>query len=324
MRVTRRPNPRTHRSAISVAVRDTSAPQGLGLSAELAGSRMEQEVGPGAGSRRDVNVRPNAASFTVVTETPGCAALDRGLNGPGETEASARCPRHHREPHGIRGLVAARGRRDTALVQGLTGQGYNRRVPTPAAPPRNRSVDSGANLREGLKDHEGRRRSAARCGPLTRSLAGTGPSCLHPGLERAGGLGQQQGRTPRPALGRPRPHRRNSQHPTHPPAHQLQRPDRPPDQRPRVPNAASPCRRHACAPWSNTSADSSRNARQQARAGRTAATYSPVPTVPRSKGPPSPGTSTPCSARPGSAASGSTISDTRRPPSSWSKEWNSW
>ena len=39
-----------------------------------------------------------------------------------------------------------------------------------------------------------------------------------------------QGRTPRPALGRPRPRRRNRKHPTHPPAHQLRRPDPPPDQ----------------------------------------------------------------------------------------------
>lgn len=69
--------------------------------------------------------------------------------------------------------------------------------------------------------------------------------------------------------------------------------------------------------------DSARNARRRERAGKTAATSSPASTAPRSKGPPSPGTSTPCSARPDSVASGSTTCATRRPPSSWSKKWNS-
>lgn len=92
---------------------------------------------------------------------------------------------------------------------------------------------------------------------------------------------------------------------------------------PRAPNDASPCRRRVYAPSNSTATDNSRNVRRRGRAGRTAATSSPAPTAPRSKGPLSPGTSTPCSARPDSAASGSTTSATRRPPSYWSKEWNS-
>lgn len=31
-----------------------------------------------------INVRAVAASFAVTTQAPGCAALDRGLKGPGK------------------------------------------------------------------------------------------------------------------------------------------------------------------------------------------------------------------------------------------------
>lgn len=84
MRVTRRPNPRTRRSAISVAVRDTSALQGLDLSAELTGSRMNKRSTLERAHAVTINVRPGPASFAATTEAPGCAALDRGLKGPGK------------------------------------------------------------------------------------------------------------------------------------------------------------------------------------------------------------------------------------------------
>ncbi|WP_419249232.1 tyrosine-type recombinase/integrase [Streptomyces luteogriseus] len=93
--------------------------------------------------------------------------------------------------------------------------------------------------------------------------------------------------------------------------------------RPRAPNDASPCPRHACTPSNSTATDSARNARRRGRARRTAATSSPDPTAPRSQGPPSPGTSTPRSTGHSSAVSGSTLSATRRPPSSWSRAWSS-
>lgn len=84
MRVTRRPNPRTRWSAISVAVRDTSALQGLDLSAELAGSRLNKRLTLERARAVTVNVRAAPGSFAVTTEAPGCAALDRGLKGPGK------------------------------------------------------------------------------------------------------------------------------------------------------------------------------------------------------------------------------------------------
>lgn len=84
MRVTRRPNPRTRWSAISVAVRDTSELQGLDLSAELTGSRLNERSTLERARAVTINVRPGPASFAVTTKAPGCAALDRGLKGPGK------------------------------------------------------------------------------------------------------------------------------------------------------------------------------------------------------------------------------------------------
>lgn len=79
-------------------------------------------------------------------------------------------------------VAAAKAPGLAALGEGLSGQADIRRCPTPTTPPRIPPVDSGASLRAGLQDHEGRRRSAARCRPLTQPLAKTGPSRLHPGL----------------------------------------------------------------------------------------------------------------------------------------------
>ncbi len=81
MGVARRPNPRTRWSAISVAVRDNSALRGLDLSAELAGSRMNKRLTLKRARAVTINVRVAPASFKVITEAPGCAALDRGLKG---------------------------------------------------------------------------------------------------------------------------------------------------------------------------------------------------------------------------------------------------
>jgi hypothetical protein len=71
-----------------------------------------------------------------------------------------------------------------------------------------------------------RRRSPADCAVRTR------PAHRPP-----------QGRTPRPALGRPRPGGRSLQHPPPPPTHQLQRPDRPTDQDPQLRTANRPAHR---------------------------------------------------------------------------------
>lgn len=84
MRVTRRPDPRTRWSAISVAVRDTGELQGLDLSAELAGSRMNKRSTLERARAVTINARADHSNFAVTTQAPGCAALDRGLKDPGK------------------------------------------------------------------------------------------------------------------------------------------------------------------------------------------------------------------------------------------------
>lgn len=116
-----------------------------------------------------------------------------------------------------------------------------------------------------------------------------------------------QGRTSRPALGGPRPGRRTAGIRCTLQVHRQQRPDCPTaeDAKRRI-ALPTPCRRSLEQHRSQQLQERGR----QAKAGRTAATSLPGPTVPRSKEPRSPGTSPPCSVVPGSAASGSTTSGT--------------
>jgi hypothetical protein len=145
------------------------------------------------GSRRDDNVWAAVVSFVAVTQAPGRAALDRGLEGPGETEASARRPRHPTKLTSTRMFAVVRRLRAVALSGGLAGHGRIR--PCPAPTHHRSSVGSGAGLRASLGDWRGPRRPLPVQASL-RILAGSATSCLHPGLGKRWRLGTARA-TPR-------------------------------------------------------------------------------------------------------------------------------
>lgn len=105
-------------------------------------------------------------------QAPGCAALVRGLEGPGETKASARRPRHHRESTDGSGL---RDGGEGAGPRRSNGRHFRAGWPqawpdthlTATEPTR---VDSGASPRAGLKDRRGPRRTAVRHKPRAAPL----------------------------------------------------------------------------------------------------------------------------------------------------------
>ncbi len=182
MRVTRRPNPRTRRSAISVAVRDTSALQGRRSVYRALGLAMKKRSTlEWARAVTSTSGRPPRVSWW--SRRHRAVPLLTEAWQAGETEASARRPRHLTKLTSTRMFAVVRRLRPVALSGGLTGHGRIRPCP---APTHHRSlVDGGAGLRASLGDWRGPRRplpvQASR-----RILVGSATSCLHPGLGKRG------------------------------------------------------------------------------------------------------------------------------------------